>query len=125
MKKIALIIALGLGLIAPVFAHEQETDGSRESNYSSIRHDRLNSEINHINRMLSHVRGEADRYGAGRHIRRQLTRAAVDIDHINRRARGPFLDRMHVRREIERVHGLLHHIEQELHVRANDFYRWN
>lgn len=135
MKKALLISLVLVGLSGPtalVFAHEDEENRDRESQYRDresqyvpIRHDNLNYEINHLNRMLSHVRWEARRYGAGGHLRRELWQAAAEVDHLNRESRHPFVNRNHMRREVARVHGLLHHIEQELHVRAGDFYRWN
>ena len=128
MKKFGLIAAIFLSLnlsVASAFAHEDEENRDGESQYIPIRHNSLNYEINHLNRMLAHVRWEARRYGAGWHLRRELAEAAGQVNHLNRESRYPFVDRYHMRREIARVRGLLHHIEQELHVRAGDFYRWN
>jgi hypothetical protein len=83
-------------------------------------------EIDHLNRMLVHVQGELRRYGADRHIWSEYQHVRAEVWQLNNQFRRgeQFHNRRRLRAEIEPLHGELHHIEQELHVRANEWYQW-
>jgi hypothetical protein len=88
---------------------------------------RLRRQVDHLNRMLDHVRAEMRTYGAnGRimahyeHIRAEAWQLRSDF-----RRGVQYYDRRRLRAQIEHMHAELHDIEQQLHVRADRYYRWN
>ena len=87
---------------------------------------RLQREINHLNRMMDHVRGEIRAYGGGRRIRAQYEHLRAEAYQLNNSFRRgeQYYDRRRLRAQIEHMHEELHQNEQNLHVRANDFYQW-
>ncbi|MDQ2824509.1 MAG: hypothetical protein M3R29_03585 [Verrucomicrobiota bacterium] len=125
MKKLGLILlaACSLGFAsAPLFAHDYESDD--RSDYTLIRWGGLDSEINHLNRMMGHIRWELGRYRANWQIRREFERIRRDVNGVNWKFRQRAYDRRHLRREIERLHADLHRLEVQLQVRSRDYYRW-
>lgn len=128
MKKLVLMmmIACASNLSAAAASTRDYEDADRPA-YSFLRWgDRLDSEINHLNRMRGHVRWELGYYRARANprLRREFGELSREIDHINWQFRQRDYDRRRLRREIERVHAELHRIEMELHVRARDYYLW-
>ena len=87
---------------------------------------RLNREVDHLNRMVDHVRAEMREYRADRHIRSEFEHLRAEAYDLNNQFRRgvQYYDRRRLRAQIEHMHGELHHIEQELHVRADGYYQW-
>jgi chromosome segregation ATPase len=127
MKKSIVTVALiGMALIGsgPIgFAHDPSEE-SPNRNWHQRDHSDLRSEIDHLNRMITHVRRELRKYGANRHIRREFSRIVGQANHLNDELRGGYARRRHIHAEVERLHAELHHIEEELHVRTEEYYRW-
>jgi hypothetical protein len=125
MKKLTLVMLMVLGLSAGgtrLFAHDYESEN--RSDYQFARWDRLGSEINHLNRMLGHVRWELGRYGANRQIRYEYFRIKREAEQVNWRFQHGGYDRRQLRREVARLHNDLHSLELQLRVRTWDYYRW-
>ena len=96
MKKLALIIALGLSLgSVSAFAYDYRYDNHVA--YVSPGRNGLDWRIDRLNRMLAHVRWEVSRY------------------------RGDW----RLRREIDRLRAELRQIEVRLHNHYGDYYRWD
>jgi hypothetical protein len=122
MKKLILIIALGLGVGSfSAFAHEYD---DQRSDYRSVRHDEGAGEINHINRMLAHVQGQMARYGADWRTRREVRHISGEVNHVNSEYQTGRFGWYHLRGEIEHIHNELHNVELRLRFRPNDYYRW-
>jgi hypothetical protein len=122
MKKLTLVLLMVLGLTgvsARLFAYESEN----RSDYQTVKWDRLDSEINHLNRMLGHVRWELGRYNAGRQIRFEYARVRREAAQVNWKFQHGG-DRRQLRREVARLHNDLHGLEVQLRVRKWDFYSW-
>jgi hypothetical protein len=88
---------------------------------------RLDTEINHLNRMRGHVRWQLQYYQARANaaIRSDFGRISRDVDHINAEFKGGNYDRVQLHQRVERLHADLHGIETRLRVRASDYYRWH
>jgi hypothetical protein len=139
MKKLILLIALGMALTSGnSFAYDreyndnQQSDRERESYGHSDRDNdgrdsshggRLESQVDHLNRMLGHVRWELTRYRGDWRLRHEVERLSGDVSRVNWRFRHGY-DHWKLRGEVESLHGELHRIEQQLHVRRGDWYRW-
>ncbi len=108
---------------ASVFAHDNEYRDDQVT-YSSRHNDGLGYHVNHVNRMLNHVRAEMSRYGAGWRLRREVQHISAEVNHVNWEYRHPDNGSGHLRRAIEHIHAELHAVEERLHVRAGDYYRW-
>ena len=123
MKKLILIIALGLSLgSASAFAYDYHSD-NREA-YVSPRRDRLHWRVDRLNRMLSHVRWELSRYRGDWRLRREVDRISANVNQVNWRYRHGY-DSWRLRREIDGLRSELRRIEERLHVRGGDYYRWD
>jgi hypothetical protein len=124
MKKLTLIIALALTLISgSAFAYDSRYE-SRYAYVSPGRSSELDSRIDRLNRMLSHVRWELSRYRGDWRLRREVERISVDVSRINTRYRRGY-DTWRLRREIDSLRYDLRRIEERLHVRGGDYYRWD
>ena|SRR5260370_10741343 len=76
MKKLILVIALGLTLAGgPAFAYDYRYDN--RATYVSPGRSGLDWRINHLNRMLAHVRWQLSRYRGDWHLRREVDRISV------------------------------------------------
>ena len=126
MKKLSLIMLVACGVsVVAVSASARDYQENGRAAYGFLGWGgRLDSEINHLNRMRGHVRWELGHYRAHGPIRREFARISREIDHVNWEFRQRNYDGRHLRREIERIHAALHDIEAKLHVRSWDYYRW-
>jgi hypothetical protein len=125
VKNLALFTMIACGLcLAVSSASARDYDYNNRGAYAFFNRDRLDSEINHLNRMRGHVRWELGNYRAGRQMRGEFARVSREIDHVNGEFKNRDYDRRHLRREVERLHADLHQIEQQLHVRSRDYYLW-
>lgn len=127
MKKLVLVlvITLALGIVgASAFAADYRDD-NRMAYSSDRRGGPLEYQINRMNRMLNHVRGEVRRYRGDWRLRRKVDVISREVDRINWRYRHTQFDRYRLRREVESVRQRLRSIEVRLHVRSGDFFRWD
>ena len=125
MKKLVLAITLALAIVgASAFAADYRDD-NRMAYSSDRRGGPLEYQINRMNRMLNHVRGEVRRYRGDWRLRRQVDVISREVDRINWRYRHNQFDRYRLRREVESVRQRLRSIEVQLHVRSGDFFRWD
>jgi hypothetical protein len=125
MKKLVLVITLALGIVgASAFAADYRDD-NRMAYSSDRRGGPLEYQINRMNRMLNHVRGEVRRYRGDWRLHRQVDVISREVDRINWRYRHNQFDRYRLRREVESVRQRLRNIEVRLHVRSGDFFRWD
>jgi chromosome segregation ATPase len=129
MKSFALTILMACalsGTCVSVFAHDREyrNDDNDRSEYTQVRWDRLESELNHLNRMVGHVRWELGRYRADWQSRREFESIRRQVDRVNWKYRNNAYDRRDLRREIERLHADLHNLEVRLRAKSWDYYRW-
>jgi hypothetical protein len=125
MKTVILTIAVALGMsAAPAFAYESHHVDDR-TGYSGEHRGNLDRHVNHLNRMLEKVRWQVRHYRADWRIRREVDQIARETDHINHRFRSGDFNGHRLRGEIDRLHDRLHGIEERLHVRSSDFYRWD
>ncbi|HEV2096406.1 MAG TPA: hypothetical protein VGQ82_07880, partial [Chthoniobacterales bacterium] len=103
---------------------------TRAADYGGARHfyreryTRLRYEMDHLDRMLGHVRGELRAYRAGRQLWSQYGQARAEFAHLNSEFRRGTGSWRHIHGEIERLHARLHDLETRLRVRASDRYRW-
>ncbi|HUE41769.1 MAG TPA: hypothetical protein VMO75_07560 [Chthoniobacterales bacterium] len=124
MKKLTLIIALGLGLVsASAFGYDSRYENG-SAYVSPTRSSGLESRIDRLNRMLSHVRWELSRYRGDWRLRREVEGISSDVSRVNWRYRRGY-DTSSLRREIDSLRYRLHQIEERLHVRGGDYYRWD
>ena len=87
---------------------------------------RLRRQVDHLNRMLDHVRAEMRDYGANRRIWAHYEHIRAEAWQLNNDFRRgvQYYDRRRLRAQIEHMHDELHSIEGQLHVRADRYYRW-
>jgi hypothetical protein len=123
MKKLILLIVLGLGLgSVSAFAYDSRYDNRPA--YVSQGRSGLDWRINRLNRMLSHVRWELSHYRGDWRLRREVDRISSEVNRVNWRYRHGF-DSGRLRRQVDSLRAELHQIEVRLHVRGGDFYRWD
>jgi hypothetical protein len=114
--------AVCAGGMAAAQAHE---DNNRErGSYGFMQWGNLDAHINHLNRMVGHVRWQLTRYHPGGDIRREFADIRRDVDRANWKFRQGHYDRRQLRREVDNLHERLHRLEVRMHVRANDYYNW-
>jgi hypothetical protein len=125
MKKLLTILLIGATwCVGTVSAqnHEENRDG-RFSLPWGHGHD-LQSHINHLNRMVGHVRWQLTRYHPNRAMRSDFEEIRRDVDHVNGQFRNGRYDRGQLRREIDNLHDRLHRLEVRMRVRSSDYYIW-
>ena len=123
MKKLALIIALGLSLgSVSAFAYDYRHDNHVA--YVSPGRNGLDWRVDRLNRMLAHVRWEVSRYRGDWRLRREVDRISGDVRRVDWRYRHGF-DSWRLRREIDSLRSELHQIEVRLHNHYGDYYRWD
>jgi len=123
MKKLILIIALGLSLVT-VSAFGYEYRSENRYAYVSPGRNGLDWRIERLNRMLSHVRWELSRYRGSWRLRSEVERISADVSRVNWRYRRGY-STWELRREIDSLRSELHQIEVRLHVSGGDYYRWD
>lgn len=123
MKKLALIIALGLSLgSASAFAYDYRDDNHLA--YVSPGRNGLDWRVDRLNQMLAHVRWEVSRYRGDWRLRREVDRISGDVRRVDWRYRHGF-DSWRLRREIDSLRSELHQIEVRLHNHYGDYYHWD
>ena len=147
MKKILTITAAAVlgaaGIAFTASAHENEENVDQQRTQETVyergprfddrrdfdredRGGRLEREVNHLNRMIDHVRAEMRTYRADRRTRYQYEHIRDEAYRLNSMLRrgAQYYDRRRVRAQIEHMHNELHQIEEQLHVRRNGYYQW-
>jgi len=125
MKKLILITALGIAVTgATAFGYAHRDTGYRGA-YVNPHHDSLERQVNHLNRMLAHVRSRLSRYHADWRVRRDVQNISHEVSRVNSRYRSGEYNRPRLRSEVDRLHDRLHAVEQRLRIRNGDFYRWD
>jgi hypothetical protein len=123
MKKLTLLLALGLSLItASAFAYDYRHD--TRTGYVQPGRNREDVRVDRLNRMLTHVRWELSRYRGDWRLRREVERISGDVNRVNARYRRGY-DTWRLRREVDSLREQLHQIEVRLRVRGGDYYRWD
>ena len=122
MKKVTLIVALALGLVsASAFAYDYHYDNRIA--YVSPTRSGVDVRIDRLNRLLSQVRWQVNRYRGDWRLRREVDRIADEVNRVNWRYRRGY-DTWRLRQEIDSLRFQLRRIEERLHVRSGDYYRW-
>ena len=127
MKHLSVVTLIACGLNAPLPAVLGDNyNRTTTVAFSWPWSDRLDAEVNHLNRMRGHVRWQLNYYQARATppIRRDFVRISREIEHVNSEFKKRDYDRAHLRREVERLHADLHDIETRLRIRKSDYYRW-
>jgi hypothetical protein len=125
MKTRILVITVALALSGTAALAQQSDRDYHRVAYSTSRHDSLEGQIHHLNRMLEHVRWQARHYRADWRVRREVEDVSREVDRLNHRVRSNDYNGWRLRREVDRLHDRLHWIEERLHVRSRDIYRWD
>jgi hypothetical protein len=123
MKKLTLLIALALGL-GSVSAFAYDYRYQNHTGYVAFNRGGLDSRVERLNRMLSHVRWELSRYRGNWRLRREVDRISADVSRVNWRYRHGY-ETWHLRREIDSLRYELRRIEERLHSHSGDYYRWD
>jgi hypothetical protein len=84
----------------------------------------LQGQVNHLNRMVGHVRWQFTRYHSDKAMQHEYWQIRHEIDQLNVRFKKGGYDHSTMRRDIERLHGRLHDLEVRLRVKKNDYYHW-
>lgn len=121
MKKLTLLIAVALGL-GSVSAFAYDYRYQNHTGYVAFNRGGLDSRVERLNRMLSHVRWEVTRYRGNWRLRREVDRISADVNRVNWRYRNGY-DRSRLRSEIDSLRAQLRNIEVRLQSR--DYYRWD
>ena len=123
MKKLILIVTLGLSLVsASAFAYDFRY--SNHYGYVSPGRNGLDWRVDRLNRMLSHVRWEVNRYRGDWRLRREVDRISSEVSRVSWRYRRGY-NTWELRREIDSLRAQLHQIEMRLRARGGDYYRWD
>ena len=130
MKKLIILTVAATGVLSGAAAiaqdyHRDYRNDYRVAYYSRDRHDGLERQVNHLNRMLDHVRSQLRRYHGDWRVRRDVQQISREVDRVTHRYRSGDYNSGRLRHEVERLHARLHAIEQRLQVRSRDYYRWN
>jgi hypothetical protein len=75
--------------------------------------------------MVDKVRWQARQYHADWRVRRDLQSISREVDRLTHRFHSGDYDRRRLRSEVDRLHDRLHAIEDRMHVRSHDIYRWD
>src|SRR5205085_9870332 len=113
MKTLILTFALAAAMSgATAFAQDYRHHDDRAS-YSHDRRDSLERPINHLNRMLEHVRWQVRHDRADWRIRREIQNISREADRVNYRYRHGQYNGWRLRRDVDQLHDRLHAVEQQ------------
>jgi hypothetical protein len=124
--KVLLITIVGAALAAsnmPAQAHDYGERGGRSYGFLDW-HSNVERRVNHLNRMVGHVRWQLTRYHPDGAIRRDFADIRREVDSVNGQYRSSGYDKRELRRQVERLHERLHNLEVRMRVRSNDYYAW-
>ena len=125
MKKLILIGVLALTISGTTAMAYESRHGDERVAYAGERRETLDRHVNHLNRMLQHVRWQVRHNRADWRLRREVENISQEVDRVNRRFRNNDFNPRRLRGEVERLHERLHGIEERLHIRSRDYYRWD
>ena len=127
MKKLLwlsiAVLIVSLGSVVPAGAHGDD-DRSNASLVMFQWGGSIEPHVNHLNRMVGHVRWQLSRYHGDPGVRREFAGIRHDVDRVNAVFRAGHYDRRRLRQEIDGLHARLHQLEVRMHVRSNDYYGW-
>jgi hypothetical protein len=113
MKKLTLLIALTLGFGGvSAFAYDYHRDN--QTGYVAFNRGGLESRVERLNRMLSHVRWEVSRYRGDWRLRREVDRISSNVSRVNWRLRHGY-DSYRLRNEVDSLRAELRRVEERLH----------
>lgn len=100
---------------------DRRQDGRRRDGLGQLQRD-----VDHLNQMMDSVRGKMSAYGANRRVRFQFEHLRAEARQLNNQFRrgDQYYNRSRLRAEIGHMHEELHQIEQNLHFRPEDIFRW-
>jgi hypothetical protein len=125
MKKLLLLFLIGSSIIAatlPLQAQEHRDLG--RVTYSFFGWHGIEEHLNHLNRMVGHVRWQMGIYHADGAIRRDFDQIRREVNGVNERYRENGHHRRELLRQIEDLHARLHQLEVRMRVRDKDYYGW-
>ena len=125
MKKLLVLSLIGLTAVAaalPLQAQEHRDIGP--VSYSWFGWHGIQERLNHLNRMVGHVRWQMGRYRADGQIRHEFEQIRREVNGVNERNRAGGYHRRELLRQIDDLHARLHQLETRMRVRATDYYRW-
>lgn len=118
MKKLSLIIALGLAFVgAPAWAADNRHGNSLAY---VTQHNRLESQINRASRLLGKVRWELRKTSGHLHVKREVARLSRELDRVKWQYRNRSSNHYRLSREIERIRRELDRIHDRLDNRGRD-----
>ena len=127
MKKLLFAVLVSAALGGSAFA-QWNHDGDRRDDDRGVEHNgggyRIGREVEHLNRMLNHVRGEARQSNVGWRTRSEIERVSSRVAEVNNRFRSGHFNPGWLHNRIEQLHSDLHSIEVRLSGRSNNYYRW-
>jgi hypothetical protein len=125
MKQLSFLIIAVLCCTA-TFVPAAETPGTPPLTYGFdwMPWSNLQGQINHLNRMVGHVRWQFTRYHSDKVMQRDYWQIRHEVDQLNSRFKVGGYDHGRMRADIERLHGRLHDLEVRLRVKKNDLYNW-
>lgn len=124
-KTLAVLLGAGLCLTSPLAQAYDNRSNHERLSYGFWNWKSLDNDINHLNRMVGHVRWELGRYRAGKGIWRDYAEIRRDVERINARYRTKNFDRREMRRSVDSAHSRLHDLEVRIKAKSNDHYRWH
>jgi hypothetical protein len=118
-----VVLIVAVGMLLSVQARADEVRG----NYSLAMFQwggGIEPHINHLNRMVGHVRWQLSRYHGDVSVRREFADIRRDVDRVNWAFKSGKYERQQLRGEIYRLRDRLHQLEDRMHVRKTDYYNW-
>src|SRR5438067_12605511 len=100
----------GFGVAASGQDDESRMINGHEQFYHPIPVDRLRGEVNHLNRMMTHVERALRTYHAPKSVWREYERVRQEAAVVNIQLRSKAIDRFRLCKDIEHVHAELHNI---------------
>ena len=126
MKKTLILATMGAALtLSCISANAVEYAGRADRSYGFLHwgYD-IGAEVNHLNRMVGHVRWQLTRYHPDSRVRADFADIRRDVDRVNETYRAQQFNRRDLHDEIGRLHTRLHDLEVRMKVRSNDYYNW-
>jgi hypothetical protein len=118
------LLALICFAFTPAHASDRPANGPLTYGFDWMPWSNPQGQINHLNRMVGHVRWQFTRYHSDPMMQRDYWQIRHEVDQLNARFKRGDYDRGKMRADIERLHGRLHDLEVRLRVKKTDIYRW-
>jgi hypothetical protein len=126
MKKLLVLFLIGSSAIAVALPlHAQEHRDAGGITYGLFGWGQgIEQHLDHLNRMVGHVRWQMGSYHADGAIRRDFEQIRREVNGVNERYRAGGKDRREVGRQIQDLHARLHQLEVRMRVPEKDCYNW-